>query len=186
MSNLIDLFIKTGLLQFGWFEPGGTPFRLNLDMLPAYPDVLKELVLIAKPQAADMSRLVCTADALPFGVGLSQETNIPLVYSRGSAEAPTHDLVGAYDIGHPALLLVNTLDNIQNTHKLVMNARNVGLQIHHALAIFNLIPILTPTDITVQSLLNLRDVVHMLVNDERLPTGQGKAVLEWLDRKYPG
>jgi len=181
MNNLIKLFIESGMLQFGWFEPGGIPFRLMLDTLPAYPDTLKEVISAAKSYTANMNRLVSTHDALPLGVGLSLETNIPLVYSRGSAEAPSYDLVGAYDINHPTLLLVNTLDNAQNIQKLVTNARSVGLQIHQVLAILKINIPPMPADMRVEYLLDLRETVTFLVDAGRLPKGHGQAVGDWLD-----
>jgi hypothetical protein len=130
-----------------------------------------------------MSRLVTTVDSLPFGVGLSLETGIPLVYSRGSGEAPSHDLVGAYDIGHPTLLLMNALDGTQNLQKFVANARSVGLQIHHLLTILRVGEAPTFGDITVQSLLNLHDLVKSLVDAGRLPAGHRQAVLDWVSRQ---
>ncbi len=180
MNNLIQLLMENGLLQFGWFEPGGTPFRSKLDMLPAYPEALAEIITAAKPYTAGMNRLVCTTEALPFGVGLSLATHIPLVYSRGSTEAPSHDLVGAYDIGHPALLLVNTLDDSPNIARLVMNARSIGLQVHHMLSILDIGGVPMPVEVTTQALLTLSDVVNTLVGAERLPAGHAQAVLSWL------
>jgi hypothetical protein len=186
MNSLIRLLMENGLLQFGWFEPGGMPFRLNLDMLPAYPDVLKEVISAAKPYADGMSRLICTMDTLPLGVGLSLETNISLVYSRDSTEAPFHDLVGAYDTDHPTLLLVNILDNTESTIKLILKARNVGLQIHHMLAFIDLGIARLPSDIKLHSLINFDGEIEALMTEGRLTVRHGHTVIDWLNSKSSG
>lgn len=190
MNKLTGLMLEAGLLQFGWFEPEGIPLRLSLEMLPAYPDILAQIVAEGMKHTSNMNRLVCTIDALPLGVGLSLKTNIPLVYSRGSGEAPYHDLVGAYDIGHPALLLVNALDNTESTTKLIHKARSVGLQIQYIVAIMDLgIPEIAP-DIEVYTLLSLENEIQALIAEGRLASGQGQAVLNWLkesaNRRHPG
>lgn len=185
MDNLITLLMDAGLLQFGWFE--GVPFKLHLDMLPAYPDVLKALAVAAKTQTQPihtLSRLVSTNDALPFGVALSLETGIPLVYSRGSGEGAVNDLVGAYDIGHPALMLVNTWtrNDIQRVSDLITGARRVGLDIRQALTIVEVDTQNTHlgVDVSVHHLLKLTNIVEILVDGGRMPVGQGEAVLDWL------
>ncbi len=170
--------MDAGLLQFGWFD-AGAPFKLHLDMLPAYPDVLKAVATTAKPFAQDMSRLVCLADALPLGVALSLETNIPLVYSRGSESEAVHDLVGAYDIGHPALLVLNQLtqNDSQSITDLALGAHRVGLDIRQTVAI---IAVDTQPDANHSALLNLADVVETLTQAGRVPAGQAQAVKSWL------
>lgn len=180
MNKLTSLFLETGLLQFGWFEPGGMPFRLNLDLLPAYPDVLSEIAVAAKPHTNNMNRLVSVPEAMPFGVALSLETNIPLVYSRGGIEAPAHDLVGAYDIGHPALFLINVLNDRHDIQKLILNARNVGLQIHHLLAIVDLGVIQTLPDVKRYYLLDFDAEIAALMHEGRLTIRQGNAVIKWI------
>src|SRR5690349_104106 len=117
MNPLVTLLMDAGLLQFGSFIEQGkeTPFRANFEMMPSYPDVLSQVAnelarLIPRGAEDDavtpentIDHLLCTWDSLPLGVALSLRTNVPLVYSRGSSAEPVHDLVGAYDIGHPAV-----------------------------------------------------------------------------------
>jgi hypothetical protein len=181
VNKLTTLLLETGLLQFGWFEPGGVPIRLNLEMLPAYPDVLREFIALAKPYTTNIHRLISVHAALPLGVGLSLETNIPLVYSRGTANSATYDLVGAYDIGHPALLLVNTLDDTPNIIDFVISARSVGLQIQHILAIVKTNATPMPDGITGHSLFDLHNAITQLMNDNRIPARHGEAILDWLE-----
>ena len=111
MNSLAALLLETGLLQFGRFitDDGPRPYQLQLDLLPSYPDVLAHITELAAPWVGDVNHLLSSAEALPFGVSLSLRTHIPLVYARGTDALTVYELAGAYDIGHPALLLGNTL-----------------------------------------------------------------------------
>ena len=181
--ELVHLLLETGLLQFGNFDDS-TPLRLSLAMLPAYPDVLRMIVAHSKSlvDKIEVNRLLCTTDAMPFGLGMSLEMNIPLIYSRGSAAAPVYDLVGAYDIGHPALLLTNVLDGQHDLSSLIAKARQVGLEIHTVLAILDLG--ITDSSHTVRwiSLLQLSAVVSHLVATEQIPPGQAQAIQSWIEK----
>lgn len=105
MIAWVDDMLRAGLVQFGLFGPDGAPVKLNCELLPAYPDILAQVAASAAEIATQPlpDRLVCTAQAVPLGVALSLRTGVPLVYSRGSDGPGVEDLVGAYDVGHPAL-----------------------------------------------------------------------------------
>jgi hypothetical protein len=183
-DKLYSLILDAGLLQFGWFDTEsekGVPFKLHLDMLPAYPDILKAAIDGVKSFTFDMSRIVCMADSVPFGVALSLETGIPLVYSRGSESDAVHDLVGAYDIGHPAILAANSWTDSQTTHKFIHNARKVGLDIQRAVALLE-IRRLRVGGLTEFRMLTLSEVVDQLEKQNRLPAGQAAAVRQWLQK----
>lgn len=186
-GKLADLLIDTGLLQFGSFKKGDFNIPLNfcLNMLPAYPEVLMQVVseTLASISNLPVQRLVSTGDAIPFGVALSLNTQIPLVYSRGTAEAPVFDLVGAYDTGHSAILLVNTLVDFQSFRPLISAARQVGLEIHSLISIIDFE--LTPEhdDLSIISILKLPDLIRELSNTGRIPTGQAEVILDWIYSK---
>jgi orotate phosphoribosyltransferase len=187
MTDLVQMLLKTGLLQFGRFadRTGWKPYCLNLHMLPSYPDVLRALIEEAVPAAGQADRLVAAADAIPFGIGLSLRTGIPLVYSRGTDEAPVYDLVGAYDIGHPALLITGSLNSPELMSRLIGRAKQVGLEIDGVIAVIDE-GSFQSAQVRIHALLNLPSVVAMLVKHEQLPAGQGKMIREWLNRHHPG
>lgn len=135
-ENLIYRLLETGLLQPGIFEDG-SHWQLRLEMLPSYPDILLEIAThtIKIIAAMPIDRLVCTWEALPLGVLVSTQTGLPLIYSRGQGEAPTHDFVGAYDVGHPAGLLTYALQ--APIEKIIQGGQSVGLQIGHIIAVVN-------------------------------------------------
>src|SRR4051794_36965583 len=101
-------------------------------MLVSYPDILDQAALEAQSivSTLNVTRLLCTPDAIPFGVAVSLRTGIPLVYSRGAGEAPVFDLIGAYDIDHPTLLLTNSVGWNEFPAALVKGAHRVGLEVH--------------------------------------------------------
>ncbi|MBI5669935.1 MAG: hypothetical protein HZC41_18225 [Chloroflexi bacterium] len=183
-THLIPLLMETGLVQFGRFQTGaGTrPFLLSLDYLPAYPDVLKQVTQAAVRELDGLAihRLVATADAVPLGVALSLATDLSLVYSRGQREEAVYDLVGAYNIGHAAVLVCTVLADIGPLLPFIAAARRVGLEIHTLLAVLDLDIQDAIPDVTVKSLLTLPTVITALSSQGVLPAGQAQAVLEWI------
>ena len=187
MTNpLTSHLMEAGLLEFGLFGKEEIPFRLNLHLLPAYPHLLKQIAESAQAHLTRLpvDRLICTPSALPFGVALSQQTNIPLVYSLGSEQPGVFDLVGAYDVGHPALLLTNIWGGRGDITALVDKARKVGLEVNSVLAIVNYGKG-AHDGLNLIVLLSLPDALAQLTESGKLPHGQAHAVRDWLDR-YPG
>jgi hypothetical protein len=156
-----------------------------LEFLPAYPDVLQCVVDLARPLLNEdsVSRLLCTADALPLGVALSVQTQIPLVYSRGSASPPVHDLVGAYDSGHPAVLLTNVLSDEKPITILAAHAKRAGLEAHRLIAIIDLGTTVPPHGLETQAILKLPEIVRKLASSGKLAVGQAEAAEYWLAQR---
>lgn len=184
-SHLISLITDAGLLQFGSFtESGGehAPLHVSFEMLASYPAVLVALADSAAPlvAAGEYSRLLCNAEALPFGVALSLKTGVPLVYSRGRGESAVVDLVGGYDIGHRTLLVLNTLDGDPFSPLWVQRASGVGLDAVAALAILALGQHVDNANS--HTLLYLDDVINDLATHGELPVGHAAVVRKWMLR----
>ena len=181
MRTPAKLLIDAGLLQFGRFETanGWRPFLLNLAYLPSYPSVMSELVSAAVARVPDAEYLLATADAVPFAVALGLALQRPLVYSRGSAEPPVTDLVGAYDIGHSAALIAGTLDDGERLAQLASGARRVGLDARAGIAIVDL-GIAPVANMEMRALFMLPDAVDELVASGDLPSRQARAVHDWI------
>lgn len=177
---LVNLLLEAGLLQFGRFASNGgwQPYQLSLHLLPSYPDILHHLVELALPRTGTIDHLVCPATAMPFGVALSQSTGVPLVYSCKS------DVIGAYDIGHPALLVANTLSDVHELEQLVVRAKQVGLEISRVLVIADE-GTDKPQGVEVEALLDLPTTVQTLMQEGRLPAGQAQVVLDWISLRRP-
>jgi len=174
-------------LQFGSFDHNhaSVPFQLNLQWLPAYPDVLRAIVSAAQPMIdwQIIDRLVATPDAVPFGVALSLATDISLVYSRGLRVGPALDLVGAYDIGHTSLLLTNTISANYPLQPIIAAATQVGLEIQNVLAIVDQGTGSNLKGVQTQTLLSLPDVIQAMLVSGQIPKLQTQVVLNWIDRQ---
>ena len=170
--------IQNGILQVGLFvtDTGHTmPYRLRLEMLPAYPGLLEELSRQATQFIADMTfdRIVADYDVMALGVLLSVGTGIPLVYSQGRGAAPVHDLVGAYDVGHPAILFIGEYSAA--TSQLIRNCQRVGLQIEQVVALVGHEDQIG--DISVKPLVDFGMMLEELTEKGLLPKPQAEAIL---------
>lgn len=130
--------LDTGILQFGLFVEDNQeyPYRLRLGMLSAYPELLQNVLYRGIQSLVGIKpfdRLVAHSEAIPLATALSLNTGVSLVYSRGRGELVVHDLVGAYDVGHPACLIVNTIT--PDVQSFLSEAKRVGLEIHTILEI---------------------------------------------------
>ncbi len=185
MTDFAQLLLDAGLIQFGWFQRDGAlcPFSLDLDMIASYPRALERAAVEAQAALAgvQVDRLLCTADAVPFGTALSLRTGIPLVYSRGSTDAPVFDLVGAYDIGHPAALVTNALGWGHFPADLIKGARRVGLEVHTIVPILEARHDPAPDGLSILPLLRLADLAHELHAAGQLAPEHAQAVSDWLN-----
>lgn len=182
MDILIEQFWRAGLIQFGRFED--VPFKIQFELLPSYPDIWSNLLdrLMKTVDTTRYERLLAPADSLPLGTVLAYSANIPLVYSKGTGRDGVYDLLGAYDVGHPALFVANVWTGTEKTYPaLIQKAGRVGLELDKALVIMTYGEI-ELMDINIQSLFRFKDVVMTLHDAHKLPMGQVDAVLEWIAR----
>ena len=186
MNELLRALRDTGLLQFGRFERNGSmvPWRLGADYLAAYPDVLR----LAAGQIGTLlaqypvDRLIAAPEAVVLGVAVTLHTGLPLVYSRGRGEAAAYDLVGAYDSGHRAAVIVNVFEHRNTPQHLINEARSVGLRVERIVSLLDLEDAATSGEQPpVQALLTLRGAVMALEADGWLPLHQRQAVLRWIE-----
>ena len=186
-SELLTLLVETGMVQFGRFQHGSEtrPFLLSLDLLPAYPDILDRIARSVKErlEGATVYRLVTTADSVPLGVAVGLTTGLSLVYSRGRGEEAAHDLVGAYNIGHAAVLLTHALEDMKPLAAFIASARRVGLDIHTLLAVVDLGTADVMAGLKVESMLTLTDIATELEAQHILPSGQAQTVLSWIEAR---
>jgi hypothetical protein len=178
---IADELSAAGIVQFGYFD--GQPFRLNLSMLPAYPVLLAQIAeaLDALRPPTMIDRLLTDALSVSLGVLLSVRCSVPLVYSRGTDESGVRDLVGAYDVGHPTLLVVHEWWGGASQRAFIEKAERVGLEVKVVLALIDF----TSTG-EVASLFTFDALLETLQASGRLPAGQVAAVRAWLKRNAPG
>ncbi len=180
MALLSELLLEAGLIQFGAFAIGEhmAPYQLHLELLPSYPDILAQVAAEVAARLGPVDHLLCTADAVPIGVALGLCVTLPLVYSRGSDQPAVSDLVGAYDIGHQAALIVTSLTDTTRTRRLIDGARRVGLDTRQIIAVVDTGVALDGTSYS--ALLTLSSLVDDLATRGLLPEGQAVAVHDWM------
>lgn len=167
--------LDTGILQIGLFAEEDKPktYRLRLDMLPCYPALFQQIVA---DTAKHLSRykfdyLLADADTSAIAGAIVHVANVPLVYSRGRGEPTALDLVGAYDVGHSALLLINTLET---THiNFINQAARVGLNVETITPIIE-----THKSDRVSGIYTLEKIITQLQKENRLPPQQAQAILQ--------
>jgi hypothetical protein len=182
--TLVKALITNGLLQFGQFQVNGSiqPVSVKLDLLASYPDVLKLIRdnLLNNPLQMSIDRILTPIDALPLAVAVGMELRIPVVYSRSSSESAVFDLVGAYDIGHPTLVIANYADTA--LMNLIAQAGRVGLRLSIVWTIIELVPVVAPNAET-HCLLSLQTILDDPFVQSRFASGQIDAVRAWLAGK---
>ncbi len=184
MDALIEQFWRAGLIQFGRFED--VPFKIQFELLPSYPDVLAHVVdrLMKMVDTTRYERLLAPADSVPLGTLIAHLANIPLVYSKGTGRDGVYDLLGAYDVGHPALFVANVWAKDDTTYPaLIQKARQVGLELDRSLVIMTYGDN-HPSDIPIHPLFRFEDVVMTLHDAQKLPIGQVDAVLAWINQHH--
>jgi hypothetical protein len=167
-----------GLLQFGRFvvHDATQPFQHHLSMLASYPDLLRMTAAALAPRVQGVDRLLCAEECVPLATALSLESGVPLVIGRGRGHDGARDFAGAFDIGHPAALVVHALDEVQ-VH-LVQHARLFGLDIQRIVGVLDYGA--PSPDWPSSAALDLGLAVWQLVAENELPAGLGRAVECWL------
>lgn len=191
-DGLAQALADAGLIQFGRFaQPGGGtwPVAVHLDWLPSYPDLLRQTAraLIPLLDGLGADRVLAAPGALPIGVALGLEAGVPLVYAvnqkPGGADA--FAIEGAYDVGHPTVLLSNLLLDAAQAQALVALAGRVGLEVRALLAVMDLglgaRDALEARRWSVRCPLTLAGALPALEAAGALPLGMGARVRAWIE-----
>lgn len=182
---------QAGLIQFGRFvQPDDTiwPVAVHLRWLPSYPALLRAVAAALVPllDGIETDRVLTTADSTPIGVALSLASDLPLVYPFGEVRDYTaaFAIEGAYDVGHPTLLLADVLADPDQARGIVALAGRVGLDVSAVLAVLDLglgaSERLAADGYTVRRLLALADLLPVLETEGLLPPAMRAAVEVWL------
>lgn len=193
IDSLTMQLARTGLIQFGHFtQPDGVtwPVMLNLAWLPSYPALLGEVAaaLEALSGAWAADRMLATARALPIGVAFSLRTGLPLTYATGDTRNYTaaFAIEGAYDVGHPTVLLADVLIDAAQAQAMTGAAKRVGLNVSTIVAVVDFglgaQMELAEAGFTVQTVLTLRAMLAELATAGWLSPTLRASVEEWLDR----
>jgi orotate phosphoribosyltransferase len=190
-ADLVRALAVAGLIQFGRFErPDGSfwPVMFGLRWLPSYPALLRHTAAALAPllDRVNADRVLTTNDALPIGVALSLRKNMPLVYPYGDVRAYTaaFAIEGAYDVGHPTVLLSDVLIDAPQANAITAVARRVGLDVVAILAVVDLglgaREAVEAEGHTVDTVLTLRATLPVLADAGTLPPVMRTTIEEWL------
>ncbi|MBN1202569.1 MAG: hypothetical protein JXJ20_12015 [Anaerolineae bacterium] len=190
-NTLIRALAANGLIQFGRFEqPDGSiwPVSIKLIWLPSYPALLRDVAAALAPllDGVGADRVLTTGDAIPVGVALSLHSDLPMVYPYGEVRDYTaaFAIEGAYDVGHPTLLLSDVLIDAPQADAITALAQRVGLDVRHVLAVIDLEQgareALDAAGYGVRCLLTLREMLPVLEADGALSAPMRGVVERWL------
>lgn len=191
-DNLALALARQGLIQFGRFvQADGAiwPVAVRLLWLPSYPTLLRDTAAALTPllDGLDADRLLTTVDAIPLGTALALSTEIPMTYPYGEVRDYTaaYAIEGAYDVGHPTVLLSDVLIDAAQAEQITALARRVGLDVHTVLAVLDVglgaREQLETLGYGVRTVLTLRGVLPALEAHDLLPPLMRQAVERWLD-----
>jgi orotate phosphoribosyltransferase len=191
-SSLAVQLARAGLIQFGRFvQPDGAiwPVAAHLGWLPSYPALLRDVAasLGALLEGIAANRLLTTANAIPLGVALSLHTELPMVYVVGEVRDYTaaFAIEGAYDVGHPTVLLSDLLIGAAQAKAITALAKRVGLEVHAILSVLDLglgaREALTAAGYTLRSALTLREALPLLEEQGFLVPLMRTTVENWME-----
>ena len=176
--QLLNQFVQDGIIQFGLFSDY-SPIKLNLEMLPAFPNTLNDIAerLLNVSDILSFDQILVAKDTLPLGVLLSNKSNIPLVYSDFIGETP-NNFIGAFDVGHPTALVVNLLTETTPIDVIINSSKRVGLNITKVITILS---IKKPSaSIETMALIDFDEAIDELLHMDVITKGQATAIHNYL------
>lgn len=187
MDNLLYQFHQNGLIQFGRFiaqDQQTTPLQLSFEFLPSYPQLLvdtaQQLVTLCAQNFDTFDFLFCAAEGIPLGMAMSLQTHKPLLYSTHRT-SHARDFIGAYDVGHPAVLISPVFDDEEKIARLARDIQRVGLEM---VGIVSLLTLSRPKRLQVVSLYDIDTVLSTFESQEWLPQTQSAHVQTWLANRH--
>ena len=190
-SDFALALARAGLIQFGRFvhpEDRVWPVQVTLGLLPSYPALLAQAAEGLAPllAVARADRLLTTVEAIPLGVAVSLHTGLPMMYPYGAVRDYTaaFAIEGAYDVGHPTVLLADVLIDVGQAQQITALARRVGLDVRAVLALMDVgrgaREDLLARGYTVHSAFTLRESLPALEAASLMPPLMRAAVEAWL------
>ncbi len=190
-DNLALALAQQGLIQFGRFaqDDGAIwPVAVRLLWLPSCPVLLRDTAAALRSlvRELDADRLLTTVDAIPLGTALALSTEIPMTYPYGEVRDYTaaYAIEGAYDVGHPTVLLADVLIDAAQAEQITALARRVGLDVHTVLAVLDIglgaRERLEALGYGVRTVFTLREMLPVLEARDLLPPIMRQTVTTWL------
>lgn len=118
---------------------------------------------------------------MPLALALALLTGKSLIYSHMQELPPARSLIGAYDVGHPALLVSNTLADSTSLDRLIHQGKQVGLEVHSVLALTDF-PAghKLQSDVEIITILRLGQIVDHALTEGHITPSAAIQVKNWL------
>ena len=185
---------RDSLIQFGAFVQGDGdvwPLALHLRWLPSYPALLRDAALAVDPLIAAFpaDRVLTTVDGMPLGMALAALAGRRVVYPYGAARdlPPAYAIEGAYDVGHPTVLLADVLLDAPQAESIRALAGRVGLEIVAVVAVVDLglgaREALQAAGLRAASVFELRAALALYEDAGLLTPAMRRTVEAWLDAR---
>ena len=134
---ILQSLYNAGLIQFGHFEDGQgiQQVKYSLEFLPSYPKLILDIAnaITVDTSGSQFDYLLASCDAISLGTIIGQLMQHPTVFENNSGLTPANRIVGAYDTGHPTILITNIVSN--RLHQLISDASKVGLEVQQIVSI---------------------------------------------------
>jgi hypothetical protein len=184
--GLIFDLVEAGIIQFGLFSDSA-PIHFNLELIPAYPDILLKLGDIGEQrlQSRKVDRLVTTPESLPAGISISLKSGISIAYQDTDSEGSNGRIIGAYDTGHVTALIINCWLGADAQHSAITavldHCARVGLDVVHIMSVLGINSPRVDFSGTFENLISIPEMIATLEQSDHIPAGQAAAVTNWLD-----
>ena len=181
---------RDSLIQFGQFvQPDGAvwPVALHLGWLASYPALLRDVAAALEPlvDASGADRVLTTGESITLGIALALVADRPVLYPAANPpDGAAFAIEGAYDVGHPTVLLTDVLLDRVQAESLRALAGRVGLEIHAVVAVIDLglgaREALQAAGFEAAALFRLREMLPVLERHAILPPRMRASVEKWL------
>jgi hypothetical protein len=165
---------QAGLIQAGSF--GSSPFQARMELLPSYPELMRAVadIWIEHVRILQPERLLAVHEAAVLAGIVSVATSIPLVVHTGLGGTPVQKVIGAYDVGHPTVLLSLTPPDARSQQ--LTEASQVGLDVIARLSVFSSVDVASPDHAAV----TLAQVLEVMATHALIPSAMLKHLRDWI------
>jgi orotate phosphoribosyltransferase len=191
-ESLIVSLHDLGAVQFGEYSISPrelSPIYIDLNLLVSRPGTLRRVTRILRSYADKLTydRIVAIPmGGLPIGVGLSLETDKPLIYPRPAEtrNGTQRYVEGAYHAGETVIVVNDLISRGQTTLKSLGLLQKLRLKIEDVLVVVDRglggIDNLAEQGYTVKPIITLQEITDTLLRLNRLPLDRHKFITAWL------
>ena len=189
---VLDL-ARIGAVRFGQFtlKSGQTsPIYLDLRLLASFPDVLQRVAAAyaERLRGLDFARIAAIPyAALPIGTAVALQTGRPLIYPRKETKAygTRRAIEGLFEPGERAVVLDDLITTGGSKIEAIAPLQEAGLEVGDVVVLIDRESggreMLRQAGYRLHSVLTLRQILDVLVQQDQISAEQRANVLDWLN-----